>query len=166
MLLKHFLRRLPEAIIPRYDECIEIAQSGLKDCKIETLFKALPEHNRELLKYLANFLFDLSAPENVKHTKMEMDALVVVFVPQMLRCAVADYAIALRNQSLEQNFVKALFTWIRNNSVQDEEEKAKSPAPSVISNPQRSPCGKPMMKRRKSTLEDEEEDEEEEEEDN
>lgn len=162
VLLKYFLRHLPEPLIPPYDECIQIAKKGLNDPDLDKLFESLPKNNQELLIALSLFFAELSDPANVAHTKMTLEGLAVVIVPLVFRSTPVDYATAMMNTKLEQDFVVKIVEWIVRTK-----KSSSSVDPKSMKSPQRSPCGKGLEKKRKSTseIEDVEEDEEEDEED-
>ena len=88
-LLKDWLRGLNDSVIPQryYDYCIDMAKKKKLDKEhYNVFFSQIPENNREVLKYLTNFIKDIVTPQNVEYNKMNVDNLAVVFGPNLLRC--------------------------------------------------------------------------------
>ena len=166
VLLKHYLRSLPEPLCPDYETCLAAAKS---DDLLAKMFASLPEVNRNVLRYLANFVCLLGDAKYVAKTKMEVPALCIVFTPATLKNPVFDYASAIRNQPLEQDFMLRLVLWIRSR-FPDDSVAGFAPAETSAANkkslrPQRrappapvaaaaaSTPPPPLLKKRASTLE-------------
>ncbi|KAH8868143.1 Rho GTPase-activating protein 22 [Schistosoma japonicum] len=87
-LLKYYLRELPEPVIPyKYYDKLKAAGYRIADGKelseIIALFDSLPSPNYNLLKYLCQFLFEVS--EHEKLNRMSAASLASMFAPNFLR---------------------------------------------------------------------------------
>jgi len=88
-VLKQYLRRLPEPLIPFdfYARFIQIAQqykaSAERNPQFRDLLKQIPKENYVLLCRLCRFLLSVSQHKDVN--KMSPDNLAIVFAPNLLR---------------------------------------------------------------------------------
>ncbi|XP_029649501.1 protein FAM13A isoform X2 [Octopus sinensis] len=107
-LLKLFLRELPDSVIPehmtkQFVNIHESLNSNPEDyvAKVREEFNELPEEHYDLLKYLLNFLVDVSQHE--EENKMGPMVLAIVFGPNVFRCG-SDFS-GLKDQSTTNNIV-------------------------------------------------------------
>ncbi|GAB1611036.1 protein FAM13A-like isoform X5 [Argonauta hians] len=107
-LLKLFLRELPDSVIPEHmtKEFVNIHESlnsSPEDyvAKVREEFNELPEEHYDLLKYLLNFLVNVSQHE--EENKMGPMVLAIVFGPNVFRCG-SDLS-GLKDQSTTNNIV-------------------------------------------------------------
>jgi len=88
-VLKQYLRKLPEPLIPfsHYADFIRVGTLSLKDPsrngKLRELMTKLPKVNLALLTYLMRFLKEVSKNSDVN--KMTPDNIAIVFAPNLLR---------------------------------------------------------------------------------
>ncbi|CAH8664652.1 unnamed protein product [Schistosoma curassoni] len=87
-LLKYYLRELPEPVIPyKYYDKLKAAGYRIADGKelsdFINLFDNLPSPNYNLLKYLCEFLYEVS--EHEKQNRMSVASLASMFAPNFLR---------------------------------------------------------------------------------
>ncbi|KAK4474935.1 hypothetical protein MN116_002041 [Schistosoma mekongi] len=87
-LLKYYLRELPEPVIPyKYYDKLKAAGYRIADGKelseLIALFDSLPSPNYNLLKYLCQFLYEVS--EHEKLNRMSVPSLASMFAPNFLR---------------------------------------------------------------------------------
>jgi RhoGAP domain/Fes/CIP4, and EFC/F-BAR homology domain len=103
-LLKAFLRELPEPLVPTeyYEICIH------EPTRCIEVLNAIPELNRTVIVYLANFLQDLGSPEVIAKTLMPLENLSMVFAPSLLRCPYTDPMQILNAAKPEGFFALAL----------------------------------------------------------
>jgi len=91
-VLKQYLRKLPEPLIPfsHYGEFIRVGTLSPKDPtrngKLRELLSRLPKVNFALLTYLMRFLKEVSKNSDVN--KMTPDNIAIVFAPNLLRAKV------------------------------------------------------------------------------
>jgi len=112
-LLKLWLRELAEPVIPAYayEKCIEI---GKKECDKDIgvaaweLVDSLPKVNKNVIIYMVHFLKIIAKPENIKHTKMTIANLALVFAPNFLRCPDNNLQTIFENSKYEQAFIRIL----------------------------------------------------------
>uniref|UniRef100_A0A5K4F7P5 Uncharacterized protein n=1 Tax=Schistosoma mansoni TaxID=6183 RepID=A0A5K4F7P5_SCHMA len=87
-LLKYYLRELPEPVIPyKYYDKLKAAGYRIADGRelsdFINLFDNLPSPNYNLLKYLCEFLYEVS--EHEKQNRMSIASLASMFAPNFLR---------------------------------------------------------------------------------
>jgi len=114
-LLKHWLRELAEPVIPTYiyEKCVETGKKEhSKDIGIEAweIINSLPEINKNVITYMIRFLKVIAKPENIKHTKMTIENLAMVFAPNFLRCPNENPHIIFENSKYEQAFIRILIS--------------------------------------------------------
>jgi hypothetical protein len=148
LLLKSWLRELPDSIVPQvivivvfafhvyvfdnffqklYSRCIQMASDpAMNQDGITQLLHSLPRANMCTLKVLALFLYELS--ENSSVTLMGLDNFAIVFAPCWLRNPCDDPKMMLLNTSLEISFVRMALTVLCSKEfVVQEEVPASSP---------------------------------------
>eukprot|EP01132_Coremiostelium_polycephalum_P005976 gene5976-7445_t len=103
-LLKLWLREMPSPLITDrlYDSAIQCEKTS----DLLITFKQLPPHNQKIVTYIVQFLQDLIHPENVVHSKMNLDNTAMVFAPSFLRCTNPE--LLLSNIESEKDFIKLL----------------------------------------------------------
>ena len=125
MLLKTWLRELPDSIVPQvvcflpplhlrlalpffqrlYGRCVElVSKPGTNRDGVSQLLQSLPRANLCTLKALALFLRELSESSSV--TLMGLDNFAIVFAPCWLRNPSDDPATLLVNANKEIAFAK------------------------------------------------------------
>ena len=106
-LLKYWIRELAEPVIPEslYDYCILNSQ---KPDSVLGIYDKLPQHHRNVLLYLINFLQLISDTQHQKQTRMNENNLAMVFAPNLLRCPLDNLQMVLENTKYEQAFCYAL----------------------------------------------------------
>lgn len=111
-LLKFWLRDLTDPIIPHelYQYCITNAENTEKTIEV---LERLPEHNKNVLMYLINFLQIVGAPENQAATRMSVNNIAMVFAPNVLRCPSENLQVILENTKYEQAFVRTLINGLK-----------------------------------------------------
>ena len=128
MLLKTWLRELPDSIVPQvvclpaaflplfnplfqkhYGRCVELASKSVASREgVTQLLQSLPRANLCMLKALALFLRELSESSSV--TLMGLDNFAIVFAPCWLRNPSDDPATLLVNTNKEITFAKEALT--------------------------------------------------------
>lgn len=113
-LLKIWLRELAEPIVPLYlySTCLKAADR--KDDCIAVL-KQFPEINYILLTEIIQYLATVLTEDFSANTKMEIDSMVVVFAPNLIRCppTMTDPRLLMTNSALEGKFIKNLILSFR-----------------------------------------------------
>ncbi|KAG2183668.1 hypothetical protein INT43_006676 [Umbelopsis isabellina] len=106
-LLKYWLRDLAEPLIftEFYESCIKHSENI--DQAIEVI-RQLPEVNRRIVLYLADFLTKFTDPESTKLTRMNVNNLAMVFAPNFLRCPYESLTQVFENSKWEQAFLRTL----------------------------------------------------------
>ncbi|GAB5593534.1 hypothetical protein Unana1_08434 [Umbelopsis nana] len=106
-LLKYWLRDLANPLIftEYYELCIKHSEDI--DQAIEVIRK-LPDVNRRIVLYLANFLTKFTAPESTQFTRMNVNNLAMVFAPNFLRCPYDSLTRVFENSKWEQAFLRTL----------------------------------------------------------
>jgi hypothetical protein len=102
-LLKQWLRELKEPLIPNsiYSECLlcETPTACLQ------VIHKMPELNKAALAHFVTFLRELSQPENLPFTKMDVHNLCLVSAPVLFRCPSTDMAELVVNMQKEKFFL-------------------------------------------------------------
>ena len=85
-LLKSWLRSLDESLIPShfYLRIVE------EHCSPTLVINELPEQNRHALRCVLTLLQTVSIPTNQSGTRMSVDALAIIFAPNLIRAAERD----------------------------------------------------------------------------
>ena len=80
-LLKSWLRSLDEPLIPShlYLKIVE------EHCSPAHVMSELPEQNRHALRCVLTLLQTISTPTNQSGTRMSVDALAIIFAPNLIR---------------------------------------------------------------------------------
>ncbi|GAM27739.1 hypothetical protein SAMD00019534_109150 [Acytostelium subglobosum LB1] len=102
--LKAWLREIPQPLI--LDDLYEASVNCESVSDLIDVFDQLPVHNQRILTYIAQFLKELTLPENVAHSKMTIDNMSMVFAPSFLRCNNPELFMA--NIEKEKNFIRIL----------------------------------------------------------
>ena len=107
-LLKQWLRELEEPIIPKhlYQRCLDVS-SDAQAC-VDLVTAELPPLHLATLEYLVQFLQYITQPEHQQVTRMTVDNVAMVFVPNILRSNATDPLSALKNAAKEQHFCRNL----------------------------------------------------------
>lgn len=119
VMMKRYLRDLPQPLCPDYDEAIALVKKEPKDdAGIQALYDSLPEANRNVIKFIANFIYKMTRPEVVAATRMDVNNYAIVFTPGVLRSASVDLS-AMANQQFEQEFTVRMMTQVRSQFPDD-----------------------------------------------
>lgn len=104
-LLKLFLRGLPDPIIPNslYNACLTTENPV-------SVFKQLPEANKNTLGYLLRFFQRFCTPEAQENTSMSPESIAAVIAPCVMRCPFEDLTETLVAAASEKKFTYHLFT--------------------------------------------------------
>ncbi|KAI9493892.1 hypothetical protein BDB00DRAFT_821151 [Zychaea mexicana] len=108
-LLKYWLRDLEEPLITSeyYDRCIRCSEDP--DQAI-TIVNSLPEVNRRIIMYMIAFVQEFTQGDVIKHTRMNVHNLAMVYAPNFLRCPSESLTTVFENSKYEQAFVRTLIT--------------------------------------------------------
>lgn len=102
-VLKLWLRELKEPLIPNsiYHDCL--------DCETTTecvaIINKMPELNKAALAHFVGFLREISKPEYLPFTKMDVNSLCLVSAPMLFRCPSTDMAELVVNMQKEKAFL-------------------------------------------------------------
>nr|XP_020498587.1 rho GTPase-activating protein 22-like isoform X1 [Labrus bergylta] len=114
-LLKLYIRKLPEPIIPfsKYTQFLSCAQLLTKDkamgiSELGKQVKSLPQVNYNLLKYICRFLDEVQSHSN--ENKMSVQNLATVFGPNILRPRVEDPVTMMEGSSQVQHLMTVLIS--------------------------------------------------------
>eukprot|EP00026_Physarum_polycephalum_P005822 Phypoly_transcript_05861.p1 GENE.Phypoly_transcript_05861~~Phypoly_transcript_05861.p1 ORF type:complete len:542 (+),score=112.68 Phypoly_transcript_05861:205-1830(+) len=102
-VLKNWFRELREPLIPNciYRDCL--------DCETPTecltIINKMPELNKAVFAHFVGFLRELSKPEYLTYTKMDVNSLCLVSAPMLFRCPSTDMADLIVNMQKEKAFL-------------------------------------------------------------
>ncbi|KAI9285037.1 Rho GTPase activation protein, partial [Umbelopsis sp. AD052] len=106
-LLKYWLRDLAKPLIltEYYESCIKYSEDINQAIEV---IQNLPDVNRRIVLYMANFLAKFTAPESTQLTRMNVNNLAMVFAPNFLRCPYDSLTRVFENSKWEQAFLRTL----------------------------------------------------------
>ena len=114
VLLKEWLRRLPEPLVPSYEKCIRLAEEEDVDAQealLEEIWADTSIPAKAVLQKLVDFIEAACLHEKV--TRMNASSLCLVFAPGILRPAKEQSALdMLRDQPLSQRALLRIYEWI------------------------------------------------------
>ncbi|KAH8549091.1 Rho GTPase activation protein [Umbelopsis sp. PMI_123] len=106
-LLKYWLRDLANPLIltEYYELCIKHSEDINQAIEV---IRQLPDVNRRIVLYMANFLAKFTTPESTQLTRMNVNNLAMVFAPNFLRCPYDSLTRVFENSKWEQAFLRTL----------------------------------------------------------
>ncbi|KAI8139231.1 hypothetical protein BJV82DRAFT_255614 [Fennellomyces sp. T-0311] len=108
-LLKYWLRDLENPLIESeyYDRCIRCSEDPEQAIAI---VNSLPDVNRRIIMYMIAFVQEFTQEDVIKHTRMNVHNLAMVYAPNFLRCPSESLTTVFENSKYEQAFVRTLIT--------------------------------------------------------
>ena len=127
-LLKEWLRRLPEPLVPSYEKCVGLSAIEESDARAELLADIWNDTSvpaKAVLRKLADFIDAACLHE--KATRMSASSLCLVFAPGILRPAMEQSALdMLRDQPRSQRALFLIYEWIIAERKREVAEEAMS----------------------------------------
>eukprot|EP01091_Cochliopodium_minus_P002080 TRINITY_DN11992_c0_g1_i1.p1 TRINITY_DN11992_c0_g1~~TRINITY_DN11992_c0_g1_i1.p1 ORF type:complete len:646 (+),score=165.05 TRINITY_DN11992_c0_g1_i1:149-2086(+) len=114
-LLKHFLRCIPEPVIPDYTSAMVFANQSHSPKTFNDFLNSLPQTNQNVLKFMSQFIHTMISHESL--TKMSFDSFAILFTPIVLINPTTDVLTLLVQQQIEIHFVKGLINHINQNKL-------------------------------------------------
>mmetsp|Transcript_29526 Transcript_29526/g.41542 ORF Transcript_29526/g.41542 Transcript_29526/m.41542 type:complete len:901 (+) Transcript_29526:99-2801(+) len=129
-LLKLWFRELKDPLVPQslYDRAVK---NPSVVSEVVQIFSECPQLNQAVIECLLGFLLEISHPDIVKHTKMDIDNLAMVFAPSILRCPFDDPQQVLAFSEAEKMFVLSL-TSVIEKRLKDKPVRHIAPIPHTI----------------------------------
>lgn len=118
-IFKLWLRELSEPLIPTslYDSCLLVATKS-DEC-IELVNSKLPPVNKQTLHFVIKFMVRMSAHQYAVKTMMTLDNLAMVIAPNILKNPYTDPMSVMKNQPLENMFMRNVMQSFAPNKQQE-----------------------------------------------
>ncbi|KAA6386167.1 MAG: putative rho gtpase activation protein [Streblomastix strix] len=122
VLLKNWIRRLEECIIPYalYDDALKTVQPNSDEDNVvhmtpyQFVTSKLPMANLLTLKVLSRFLKKVYADENVKYNKMDLHNVALIFTPTLIKSKSINPHVFAKNIQIEVQFINIVINEIGN----------------------------------------------------
>ncbi|KAA6359441.1 MAG: hypothetical protein EZS28_045033 [Streblomastix strix] len=131
VLLKNWLRRLEECIIPYalYDDALKTVQPNSDEDNVvhmtpyQFVLSKLPLANLLTLKVLSRFLKKVYADENVKYNLMNLQNISIIFAPTLIKSKSNDNSVIAKNIHTEISFIQIIIFEIGNFPYDGDEDQ-------------------------------------------